>query len=74
MVEDPPTSAPTMMPETAAQPARRPATVNSRVDRTRQPEASAMMAMQRVTSTTPSIIPYCTLPIPVYEVPLFGTF
>src|SRR6266850_7637086 len=66
-VEDPPTSAPTMMPESTLQPARRPATVNSPVDRTRQPDTSAIKAMQRVTSTTPSIIPYCTLPIPVYE-------
>jgi hypothetical protein len=60
-----------MMPETTAQPARRPATVNSPVDRTRQPDTSAIKAMQTVTSTTPSIIPYCTLPIPVYEVPSF---
>jgi hypothetical protein len=38
------------------------------VARTRQPDTSAIKAMKRVTSTTPSIIPYCTLPIPVYEV------
>jgi hypothetical protein len=44
-----------MMPETTVQPARRPATENSPVDRTRQPDTSAIKAMQRVTGTTPRI-------------------
>src|SRR5215467_14449408 len=60
-VDEPPTSAPTIIPETIGQPARRPATVKSPVERTRQPEISAVSAITRVTIATPMIIPVCTL-------------
>src|SRR5262249_46314677 len=63
-VDDPPTSAPTMMPETIGHPARRPATVKSPVERTREPEISAVNAIRRVTVITPTIIPVCTYTTP----------
>ena len=45
-----------MMPETVGQPARRPATVNSRVERTRKPDTNAVRAIAAVTIVTPKII------------------
>src|SRR5438093_3676038 len=67
-VDEPPTSAPTMMPETTGHTARRPATVKLRVDRTRQPEISAINAIRRVTVITPTIIPVCAASIPLLHV------
>lgn len=50
-----------MIPETIGQPARRPATVNSRVERTRQPEMTAVRAITPVTTAKPKINPRCKL-------------